>query len=122
MLLYSTRTAVFKNGDKSVLLCRITLPVDAEADELRATVSEFYSRIYEATYSFAKDYAARISSPDGRLASLVVKCEHSLKKRLLTVKRTYTVSHGGQAAKEKIFKDKFKLKYDKTKKNSVKEQ
>lgn len=122
MLLYSTRTAVFKNGDKSVLLCRITLPTDAEDGALCSAVAELYGKIYVATYSFAKAYAARILPPDGRLALLEVKCEHELKKGCLTVKRTYTISHSGKVIKERVFKDKFREKCDKTKKYSIKER
>ena len=122
MLLYSTRTAVFKNGDKSVLLCKITLPVGAEDEEINARISEFYSQIYDATYRLAKDYAARILSPDGRLVTLTVRCSDSVKKDRLIVKRTYTTSHRSGVSREKTFMDKFKIKCDKTKKYSIKEQ
>ncbi len=122
MLLYSTRTAVFKNGDKSVLLCKITLPVGADDEKINATVAKYYSQIYSATYSLAKDYAARLSPPDERLVTLTVKCCDKLKKNRLTLARTYTVSHNGSVIKERMFVDKFKIKCDKTKKYSIKER
>lgn len=122
MLLYSKRTAVFKNGEKSVLLCRIILPTDAKEVELDTSIAEFYARIYEATYSFAKGYAARISPPDGRIATLSVKCADGLKRGRIIIKRTYTLSYANKVVSEKTFVDKFKLKCDKTKKYSVKER
>ena len=107
MLLYSTRTAVFKNGDKSVLLCRITLPSGAEDEKLNSAIVRFYSEIYEATYASARDCAARMDPPDGRLATLTVTCTHNVKKGAIIVYRSYKITQSGKTLKERQFTDKF---------------
>ena len=121
MLLYSTRTAVFKNGDKSTLWCRITLPTGAEDEELGARIADFYKEIYNATYSAAREYAERISVSDGRLVTLDISCTHAYKNDRILVKRTYTITGKAGAIAQRSFVDGFALKYDKTKKYSVKE-
>lgn len=121
MLLYSTRTAVFKNEGKGVLLCKITLPKGADDGELSARISHFYKGIYDVTCSFADRYAKGIL-PDGRLRVLTVRCEESAKKNRLIIKRTYALSGSRGAACVRTFVDKFKIKCDKTKKSSLTEQ
>lgn len=107
MLLYSTRTAVFRNEEKSTLLCKITLPCGAEDEKLDGIIAEYYQAIYEETYASARAYAARISPPDNRLATFTVACEHGIKKGVLTVKRSYKISYCGSKVKEREFTDKF---------------
>ena len=121
MLLYSTRTAVFKNGDKSTLICRITLPTGAEDEGLSAEVSELYSEIYNATYSAAKEYATRISPPEGRLFTFTVTSAESIKKGTLILKRTYKITSTDSTVIERVFVDKFKVKCDKTNNFTIKE-
>lgn len=107
MLLYTTRTAVFKNGDKSVLLCKVTLPCGSDDEQISGVIAEFYSEIYRSTYASAREYALRIEPPGGRLATLTVNCTHDIKKEVLTVSRSYIVSHLGRIIKERVFIDKF---------------
>ena len=121
MLLYSTRTAVFKNGDKSTLLCRITLPTGAEDESLSAEVSKLYKEIYSATYSAAKEYAVRISPPGGRLFTLTVTSSEKIKKSTLILKRTYKITSTDGTVVERAFVDRFKAKYDKTNNFTIKE-
>ena len=123
MLLYSTRTAVLKNNEgRSVLLCRITLPTGADDEELGGRILELYKPLYDATCSAAKEYAKGLTTTNGRLVTLNVECEHNVKKGRLTVTRTYTVFNTNKPYKKKVFNDKFKIKYDKTRKYSIKEQ
>ena len=121
MLLYSTRTAVFKNGDKSTLLCRITLPTGAEDESLSAEVSELYREVYNATYSAAKEYAVRISPPEGRLFTFTVTSIEKIKNGTLILKRTYKITSTDSAVMERTFVDRFKVKCDKTNNFTVKE-
>ena len=121
MLLYSTRTAVFKNGDKSTLLCRITLPTGAEDESISARISELYKEIYNVTYSAAKEYAARISPADGRLFTFNVTSRESIKKGRLILKRTYKITGADGAVTERAFVDRFKVKCDKTNNFTIKE-
>ena len=121
MLLYSTRTAVFKNGDKSTLLCRITLPIGAEDESLCAVIFKLYKEIYNATYSAAKEYAARISPTDGRLFTVAVTSRESIKKGALVLKRTYKIAGDDGNVTERTFIDKFKVKCDKTNIFTIKE-
>ena len=121
MLLYSTRTAVFKNGDKSTLLCRITLPTGAEDESLSAGISKLYKEIYNATYSAAKEYAVRISPPEGRLFTFTVTSIEKIKKGTLILKRTYKIAGDDGNVTERTFVDKFKVKCDKTNIFTIKE-
>jgi hypothetical protein len=109
MLLYSTRTAVFKNGDKSTLLCKITLPSGTCGEGIRGDVVGFYKGIYEATYLLAREYAAHISPRDNRLFTLKVSCAQSIKKGVLKLRRTYKITGEGNVIKEMTFTDKFKI-------------
>ena len=122
MLLYSTRTAVFKNGDKSVLLCKITLPTGAEDTALDARIVEYYKAVYNATHAAAKEYAETVSPEGNRLYTLTVSAVESVKNGRLTVKRTYKITGTGGVVAEKTFTDKFPIKCDKTKKYSIKER
>ena len=122
MLLYSTRTAVFKNGDKSVLLCKITLPRGAEDTELDARIAEYYKGVYSATHAAAKEYAQTVSPEENRLYTLTVSAVESTKSGRLAVKRTYKITGTSGVLAEKTFTDKFLIKCDKTKKYSIKER
>ena len=122
MLLYSTRTAVFKNGDKSTLLCRITLPTGAEDESLSAEVSELYREVYNATYSAAKEYATRISPPEGRLFTFTVTSSEKIEKGTLILKRTYKITSTDGTVIERALVDKIKVKCDKTNNFTVKER
>ena len=121
MLLYSTRTAVFKNGDKSVLLCKITLPTGAEDTALDARIAEYYKGVYSATHAAAKEYAQSLSPEGGRLYTLTVSTAETIRTGRLAVKRTYKITGTGGVVAEKTFTDKFLIKCDKTKKYSIKE-
>ena len=123
MLLYSTRTAVLKNEQgKSVLLCKITLPIGAEAEELDGCTCAFYKRVYELTYAAARAHAQTLQTDGGRLLCLTVKCAESISRGRLVIKRTYSLTGAHGTSHERVFVDKFKLKCDKTKKYSIKER
>ena len=113
MLLYSTRTAVFKNEGKGVLLCKITLPKGADDGELSARI--------RTGRSMNRSSLSVSSSPIGSIFTLV-RCEESAKKNRLIIKRTYALSGSRGAACVRTFVDKFKIKCDKTKKSSLTEQ
>ena len=109
MLLYNTQRAVLKGGERSTLLCNITLPCGTDDKLLNDRISRFYKDLYSAIYSLAKAYIGSISPPNGRLATLDIRCEERVKRGKLSVKRTCVVSCAGVVLKKRVFVDKFSI-------------